>query len=197
MDALRTGSIERPPAPIGAGRRPRVIPIFRMILRLSWTVAGALCVVAMTLAGCSTGPGGSLGPLSGLGNFGGPSPQQQAQNIEPMLTAAGFRTITPQSTEHQAQLASLPALKMNYYVNGDGQSQYWYADPNYCHCMYVGDAAAYQRYQNVALQNQMLESQQQSQMQRQQMQQQQMMGPPMMGPPVGIGIGGPGLGIIF
>jgi len=141
---------------------------------------------------------GPLGPLSGLGNFGGPSPQERAQNVEPMLTAAGFRTITPQSTEHQQQLASLPALKMNYYVNGDGQSQYWYADPNYCHCMYVGDAAAYQRYQNVAMQNQMLESQQQTQIQRQQMQQQQMMAPPMMmGPPMGIGIGGPGVGIVF
>jgi hypothetical protein len=159
-------------------------------------ICAVLSAAVMMIAGCSVGGGAGAGPLSGLGNFGGPSPQQKAQDTELMLAAAGFRPIAPQTTDTN-QLSSLPALKMNYYVNSDGQARYWYADPSYCHCLYLGDNASYQRYENLALQNQMLENQQQTQIQQQQMQQQQMMGPPMMGPPMGFSIGGPGVGIIF
>ncbi|GEM_PF-531715 len=177
------------------------------------------------MLGACMGPTG-LGGLPGMGGMGGTgssglfgstdkTPQQRAMEIEPMLTAAGFQTLAPQQPEHQQQLASLPALKLNYYTTSDGQQRYWYADPDYCHCLYVGDAGAYQRYENLRLQNQQLQAeqqlqvQQQMQMQQYQMQQYQSVGPfgPMgpMGPmgmpmgvsPFGFGMGGPGFGVIF
>lgn len=161
-----------------------------------------------------------MGGLGGMGMGGFPgglgtaakTPQQRAMEVEPMLTAAGFQTLSPQEPARQQQLASLPALKLNYYTSTDGQQRYWFADPNYCHCLYVGDAGAYQRYENLRLQNQQLESAQQMQVQQQmqmqqyqmqQYQQQQQMGPfgpmgsPMGGSPFGFGMGGSGLGIIF
>jgi hypothetical protein len=168
------------------------------------------------MLGACMGPTG-MGGIPGMGGTGGPglfgspdrTPQQRAMETEPMLTAAGFQTLAPQKPEHQQQLASLPALKLNYYTTSDGQQRYWYADPDYCHCLYVGDAGAYQRYENLRLQNQQIQAEQQLQVQQQmQMQQYQMqqyqsvgpfgpMGPPMGGSPFGFGMGGPGFGVIF
>lgn len=199
------------------------------MLRAARRIASAIlnpAMVVMIAAGLQLGacmdPSsmGGMGGMGGMGMGGGPgglgtmakTPQQRAMEVEPMLSAAGFQTLSPPEPAGQQQLASLPALKLNYYTSTDGQQRYWYADPNYCHCMYVGDAGAYQRYENLRLQNQQLESEQQTQVQQQmqmqqyqmqQYQQQQQIGPfgpmggPMGGSPFGFGMGGGGLGIIF
>src|SRR5579884_4108919 len=111
-------------------------------------VAGGLmlsaCMDPGSMGGGMPGMGGSGSGL--LGSAPARTPQERAMEVEPMLTAAGFQTLSPQQPAHQQQLASLPALRLHYYTTPDGQQRYWYADPNYCHCLYVGDAAAYQRY---------------------------------------------------
>jgi hypothetical protein len=70
---------------------------------------------------------------------------------------------------------------------------YWVADPELCKCLFHGDEAAYQRYENIKLENQIAERDRHAvEMQRQQ----QMMGPPGFGPP-GMGFGGGGSGLSF
>jgi hypothetical protein len=177
-----------------------------------------LFVASLQLSACMDPSAmGGLGSM-GMGSHGfgasARTPQERALEVEPLLTAAGFQTLSPQQPAHQQQLAGLPALQLNYYTTPEGQQRFWYADPQHCHCLYVGDAAAYQRYANLRMQNQQLESaqqmqaQQQMQMQQYQMQQYQMqqyqqsgpfgpMGPPMGGSSFGFGMGGPGMGVIF
>ncbi len=141
--------------------------------------------------------------------FGSQAPEQaQPQEVATMLSAAGFKVLPADNPERQKQLAGLQPNKLNYYVDKQGNPHYWYADPSGCNCLYVGNQAAYQKYENLVLQNQMLQNQQQAQMQQQQMmmmQQQQMMDPfgfggPFgggFGSPFGFGMGGPGMGFIF
>jgi hypothetical protein len=115
-----------------------------------------------------------------------PTPQAQAKGVEPILTAAGFQQLPARTPEQLARLESLPALKVNYYVDQRGQAHYWLADPDYCHCIFHGDEAAYQRYEGLKLQNQMATQDQgvaAYQMQRQST-----------APPMGIGFGGGGFG---
>ncbi len=176
----------------------------------------AILACGLQLAACMD-PNSMSGGMPGMGSTGSGmlgsaparTPQERAMEVEPMLTAAGFQTLSPQQSAHQQQLAALPALRLHYYTTPNGQQRYWYADPNYCHCLYVGDAAAYQRYESLRLQNQQLQAEQQMQVQQQmQMQQYQMqqyqsqgpfgpMGPPMGGSSFGFGMGGPGFGVIF
>jgi hypothetical protein len=65
------------------------------------------------------------------------------------------------------------------------------ADSDYCKCLFHGDEAAYQRYENIQLENQIAERDRRAVEMQQQQQQQMMMGPPGFGPP-GMGFGGSG-----
>ena len=80
-----------------------------------------------------------------------PSPVDQAQEIEPMLSAAGFRVLPADTPTKQEQLAGLVPLKVQYYVGRTGLMHYWMADPYYCKCMYVGSEQAYQKYEQYKL----------------------------------------------
>jgi hypothetical protein len=191
--------------------------IMRRIARTLAMIAILAC--GLRLAACMD-PNGGMSGMPGMGGSPGmlgtsaKTPQERAMEVEPMLTAAGFQSLSPPQSANQQQLAALPALRLHYYTTSDGQQRYWYADPNYCHCLYVGDAGAYQRYESLRIQNQQLQAQQQMQVQQQQqmqqyqMQQYQMqqyqsqgpfgpMGPPMGGSSFGFGMGGPGFGVIF
>jgi hypothetical protein len=46
-------------------------------------------------------------------------------------------------------------LKIRYYEY-KGKLHYWFADPDYCQCLYVGNAKAYQDYEQLRLQQQMV-----------------------------------------
>ncbi len=48
-------------------------------------------------------------------------------------------------------LKTLPSLKVNYYVGKNGELRYWFADADYCHCLYIGSEEAYQEYQRLRL----------------------------------------------
>jgi hypothetical protein len=81
------------------------------------------------------------------------SPQHRASRIEAMLAAAGFRMHPAESEERQQQLAKMPPLKLQYFFI-NGHPRYWFADPTYCKCIYIGNEENYQKYQQLRLQEQ-------------------------------------------
>lgn len=90
------------------------------------------------------------------------TPAQQAQRIDPVLAAAGFHMITADSPKKQSLFASMPPLKMHYYVTKSGNSRYWFADPYECNCVYVGDSKDYQRYQSLRLQQKLVKEEEET-----------------------------------
>ena len=74
------------------------------------------------------------------------SPQQQVAQREDNLAAAGF-TIRPANTpERQEMLNRLPPHHFVQRGSGDNIT-FVYSDPLVCDCLYIGDQAAYNRYQ--------------------------------------------------
>lgn len=143
--------------------------------------AAVLAALAIALGGCS---------LMGLGM---PTPQQRARDLEPMLSAAGFHMIPAETPAKMNHLKSLPPLKVNYYTGSEGQTRYWFADPQFCRCLYLGDEAAYQRYENLRVQARIAENEQEAAEENYEAQQQMQMN---MMSPFGFGFG-PGMGFGF
>lgn len=90
--------------------------------------------LAATLAGCAT-------PLS---------QQQQAAQQEDLLTAAGFNLQMADTPQKLTQLQTLPAYQVRMRLRNE-QPVYFYADPQYCQCLYVGDESNYQTYRRLAI----------------------------------------------
>src|SRR5207247_11370413 len=84
-----------------------------------------IVVIALTVAGCATMPRG------------------ETRSVEQMLTAAGFQMKVADTPEKAADLRTFPTRKMTVQRRG-AASYYIYADPDVCHCVYVGTAAQYQ-----------------------------------------------------
>jgi hypothetical protein len=76
------------------------------------------------------------------------SPSAVIGQHEDMLAAAGF-TLRPADTPDR--VASLKGLPPHKFVSNvrNGRVTYIYADPTICGCLYVGDQAAYGRYQKM------------------------------------------------
>lgn len=153
-----------------------------------------------SLAGCLA----SSLALAGCAMFG-PTPAERAQYLEPMLSAAGFRQLPADTPDKVQRLAKLAPLRVSHYVGKDGKMRYWFADPDYCHCFYVGDEAAYDKYQDLRLQarnardeKEAAEENYDAAQQMQDIEQQQMMDPFVgLGPSFETGFGpgfGPGFG---
>src|SRR5271156_329521 len=119
------------------------------------------------------------------------TPEQKAAQVVPMLQTAGLDRLTPTTPSQIDELKSLPPLKLGYYIDKEGEANYWMADPDYCKCIMHGDEAAYQRYENLKLEN---ETAEQDRRAMEAQQGQQMMGPPGMGMGFGNGGGGGGGG---
>ena len=83
-----------------------------------------------------------------------PTPEQQAEQTEPMLSAAGFRMLPADTPQRQQQLASLVPFDVNYYVGKTGTLHYYMTDPVYCKCMYIGTEENYQQYEKLKLNQQ-------------------------------------------
>src|SRR5208337_1816854 len=83
-----------------------------------------------------------------------PTPEQQAEQIEPMLSAAGFRMLPANTPERQKHLESLLPLKVQYHVGKAGKLHYWMADPYHCNCLYIGTEEDYQNYEKIKLNEQ-------------------------------------------
>jgi hypothetical protein len=115
---------------------------------ITFSLKGGLCGLAIAvsaagLAGCAT-------------------QQTVTQNTEQILAAAGFLQKPANTPHREARLAALQPyhiLSQRLMVHGQDTVGYVYADPQYCHCVYVGDPTAYQRFQQLALQQQMQQQQ--------------------------------------
>ncbi len=86
------------------------------------------------------------------------TPQQRAEDRENLLTAAGFTARPANTPERVASLRNLPANKVVQRTRG-GTVSYVYADPLVCACLYVGDQAAYGRYQQEVFQRKLANEQ--------------------------------------
>jgi hypothetical protein len=145
----------------------------------------AVALIVGAIAGCSAGSGTLGNPFATQ-----VSPQVQAQETEPMLQAAGFSALPAATPEQESRLKTLPPLTIGFYVDQKGVANYWMADPDYCKCLFHGNEAAYQRYQDIKLENQMAERDRAA---VEAQQRQQMMGPSGFGQP-GLGFGNSGFG---
>jgi hypothetical protein len=105
--------------------------------RAVWSGLVAMTVaIGFLLAGCATSPGG------------GPSASASQADL---LQQAGFKVYTADTPRKLAYLSALPAKQVvaNQY---QGRTNYLVCtEPGSRQC-YVGDEAAYQRYQQLALQ---------------------------------------------
>ena len=81
------------------------------------------------------------------------TPRQRAHRLEPTLSAAGFHMVPADTSQRQQELASHSPLKMRYYF-ANGKPHYWFADPYVCNCVYIGNEAAFQKYQQLKLEQQ-------------------------------------------
>jgi hypothetical protein len=110
--------------------------------RAAWLdMAVMTAVVSIFLVGCAIAPYGQAG-------------RSQSE----LLQEAGFTAYTPKTPEKLAYLNTLPAKKVvsNKY---QGQTHYLVCtDPDSKQC-YLGDKAAYQRYQQLAIQESIAEDQ--------------------------------------
>lgn len=114
-----------------------------------------------------------------------PTPQQRADNIEPVLSASGFKAMPADTEQKLQQITALPQLRVKYYPDKDGTLKYWMADAQFCHCIYVGDAAAYEKYRQYRLQQKIANQQEEAarmQMEAAQEMQMDMMNPWAFGP---------------
>jgi len=78
---------------------------------------------------------------------------QKAVEMEKLLAASGFKMRLADSESKLAQLKELPQRKL-VAQNWGGKVRYVYADATNCKCAYVGDEAAYKRFQDLAVQRQ-------------------------------------------
>ncbi len=100
-------------------------------------------IIAILSAGCATGPAG------------GPSASKSQADL---LKDAGFKMHTPSSPDKVAYVKTLPAKKV---VMNQHQDKVFYlvcTDPDSQQC-FLGDKAAYQRYQQLAIQQSLAEDQ--------------------------------------
>jgi hypothetical protein len=112
--------------------------------RAAWLgLAVMTAVIGIALVGCATAP--SVSPAAG-------------KSQTDLLQDAGFRVHTAKTPQHTAYLNTLPAKKV---VSNQYKGQVLYlvcTDPGSKQC-YLGDKAAYQRYQQMAIQQSLSEDQ--------------------------------------
>jgi len=102
----------------------------------------ACLIVALSLDGCSLWQENVK--AEGL---------SRAQSIEPLLADAGFTRKDADTPAKVAHLQSLTPFTMRYHMK-NGALRYSFADPEQCHCIYVGDQIAYERYKALKAEHQ-------------------------------------------
>jgi hypothetical protein len=79
--------------------------------------------------------------------------QEQVQDTEQLMAAAGFKIQPADTPAKMAHLNSLQPYKLIARSKGD-EYVYTYADPQYCKCLYAGGPKAFQELQRLKLQRQ-------------------------------------------
>ena len=96
-------------------------------------VGGAVVVIAaalLALSGCAT------------------IRRQEAADREQLLAAAGFQRRPASSPEQHQDLTTMPRYKI-VERSKSGDVVYTYADPENCHCLYVGGPKGFSQYQRL------------------------------------------------
>jgi hypothetical protein len=75
----------------------------------------------------------------------------EERDTERMLAAAGFHTRPADTPERQEDLRSIPPHRIVSRTK-DGSVVYIYADPDNCHCLYVGGNKEYSEYERLRVQ---------------------------------------------
>jgi len=76
--------------------------------------------------------------------------RNEAASTEELLAAAGFQMRPADTPERLAELNSLPRQKFVTTIK-DGNVVYTYADPDKCHCLYVGGQREYSVYDQLKI----------------------------------------------
>src|SRR5262245_31933611 len=84
--------------------------------------------------------------------------REDADHTESTLAAAGFQMRPADTPKREAGLAKFPVRKIVSRVR-DGQVTYFYADPDFCKCLYFGNQAQYSRFKQLAIQQQIAQDQ--------------------------------------
>jgi hypothetical protein len=84
----------------------------------------------------------------------GPAMQQTANQQEELLMAAGFAKKPADTPEKMSRLRRVPLYEIAVRKKGD-QPVYYYADPNYCQCIYLGNETNYQAYRRLLIERNM------------------------------------------
>jgi uncharacterized protein YdbL (DUF1318 family) len=77
--------------------------------------------------------------------------KSEVDTQEQLLSAAGFQMKLADTPQKLTHLQSLTSQKLVPHSK-DGTLYYVYADAEVCKCMFVGNEAAYQKYQQLAIQ---------------------------------------------
>ncbi|KAB2927508.1 MAG: hypothetical protein F9K25_14135 [Candidatus Contendobacter sp.] len=101
-----------------------------------FTVALMVAALGATLAGC------------------GSAMQQTANQQEELLMAAGFAKKPADTPEKMSRLRRVPLYEVAVRKKGD-QPVYYYADPNVCRCIYLGNEINYQNYRRLLIERNM------------------------------------------
>jgi hypothetical protein len=108
------------------------VPRWRvLLLALAWVVASGGCTYAA---------------------------KQDAQSTENLLAAAGFTMKPADTPEKLSHLQSMPARKIVTHTRNN-QLVFTYADPEFCKCLWVGNARQYNEYQRLSTQKQVAQMQ--------------------------------------
>jgi hypothetical protein len=93
-------------------------------------------LVAFVLAGCS---------------MRGSTQTRREKRTDQQMAAAGFQRFPADTPEKMARLRTLQPLRFNMDQR-NGKPYYTLADPDGCHCLWVGGQVAYQRLQDLEIQ---------------------------------------------
>jgi hypothetical protein len=70
---------------------------------------------------------------------------RKAQKTEPLLDSSGFKSMPIDSPAKHKVIEGLTPLTFNRLAHHE-KIRYWFPDPYYCKCVYVGDELSYLRY---------------------------------------------------
>jgi len=83
--------------------------------------------------------------------------QRETIDVERVLAASGFKIQFASTPDLVAHLKTVQPQRRLVAAPVGGKPMYFYADSEYCRCMYAGDADAYGRYQKLAIEREIAE----------------------------------------
>lgn len=89
----------------------------------------------------------TIGTILACGLALGGCVQQQVEQKENLLAAAGFASKQADTPQRAAFLHQLPPHKFVRVIR-NGRPVWFYADPTICGCLYAGDTRAYDTYKH-------------------------------------------------